>query len=182
MKKLLLTLILLALAAGGVQAQIFNPQDTSGFVNTAADQYPVFLLPLDGWSDFELKASTNNIASAEGLVYWVDSSTTNDDGAAWSDPLVRVFYTDTGSGDPRVWRQAANLASIGSQLSDTGAVVEAALVFPSKLANAAAWCVPSNTALRWSWLRKTPAAKEEDYAGRQRWQPAYPLDWRKERP
>ena len=48
---------------------------------------PVFNIPLDGWSEFELKASTNNYrtgVAAVDMVYWFESLGCDAYGGAWT--------------------------------------------------------------------------------------------------
>src|ERR1035437_4995937 len=90
--------------------------------------FPVLRLELGGqWTDFELKATTNNF---ETLCYYIKSSGlngfTNDDTNVW------VYFTDDYSADMRKWVRSDPATAIGLQLMNlTNSVVPAAVVCPS---------------------------------------------------
>ena len=150
-----------------------------------ADEYvfPVFLLRLGGqWTDFELKASTNNFESVEGLVYFVQSSAPN---PYADDPGVRVFFTDDHSAAVLRWRQAEPGEPIGDQLADPiNSEVEYVVVLPSHecAVNWRGWMSRDNTRLVWSFTRFDGIGLEMNASGtRSRWSPVVPVEWRKRR-
>ena len=89
--------------------------------------FPVLRLELGGqWTDFELKATTNNFTN---LVYYIKSSGTN---AHADDTNVWVYFTDDYSADVRQWHRSAPATPIGNQLvNPTNSVVQFVIVSPS---------------------------------------------------
>ncbi len=139
--------------------------------------YPVFLLPLGGaWTDFEIKASTNNFAS---IVYYYKSWTasqhaTNPDPGAW------VFFSDDHAGDVRVWiRKTAD--SVSEMLSDPLSVVEYVIFMPSRDHHWEPWMSRHNPDLVWSFVRFDYDYEMNASGTRQHWNPVQPLEWRRER-
>ena len=147
-----------------------------------ADEYvfPVLRLELGGtWTDFELKASTNNF---ESLVYYVQSSSTN---AYADDPGVRVFFTDDYLGRSARWNESEPATAIGAQLADpVHSVVPYVLVSPSHecAVHWRGWMSRDNTRLVWSFVRFDGIDSEKNAAGtRWHWNLVVPVEWRKER-
>lgn len=146
------------------------------------DSYPVLVLSLGGaWTDFELKASTNNFASTNGLVYYLISSATNsyaDDTNAW------VYFTDDYDTEkPHKWRTATNATPISGQLLNTNSVVDYVVVYPSHNCqkNWQDWMCITNTSLVWSFVRFDGADFEKNVSGTaQHWNLVVP-QWRKKR-
>lgn len=144
-----------------------------------ADEYvfPVLRLELGGqWTDFELKASTNNFQS---LVYYVMSSGTN---AYTSDASVWVYFTDDYAADVRKWQKSAPATAIGSQLVDpVNSEVEFAVVCPSHECKEAwqGWMSRTNAQLVWSYVRYDGIALEMNATGtKSHWNPVVPVEWR----
>ena len=140
---------------------------------------PVFNIPLDGWSEFELKASTNNFTN---LVYYIKSSGTN---AFVDDTNVWVYFTDDFSADVRQWHRSAPATAIGSQLvNPTNSEVEFVIVCPSHqcVEDWQAWMCRTNNALVWSFVRYDGIGLEMNASGtKTHWNPVIPVEWRKER-
>ncbi len=78
------------------------------------------------WTDFEIKASTNNFDS---LCYYYKSWTTQD--ATRGDTNAYVWFTDDYSDDVRVWRKKDHDKSISQMLVSTNSVVETVIFQPS---------------------------------------------------
>lgn len=142
--------------------------------------YPVIRLELGGpYTDFELKASTNNFSS---LVYYVMSSSAS---PVAGDPDVWVYFTDDYATDVRKWNRATNAVSIGSQVSNTSSSeVEYVVVCPSHSCEVdwSTWMSPATSNLVWSFVRYDGAATEKNASGtKEHWNPVVPVEWRKER-
>ena len=153
---------------------------TGVVVNVEAGTYPVLRLELGGqWTDFELKASTNNFTN---LVYYIKSSGTN---AFADDTNVWVYFTDDHSADVRQWHRSPPATAIGSQLANpTNSVVEFAIVCPSHecAVNWETWMALTNRALVWSFVRYDGIGLEMNASGtKSHWNPVVPVEWRKER-
>lgn len=156
--------------------------DGSRFPDGAAPvekTFPVLVLELGGqWTDFELKASTDNFAT---LTYFVKSSELIAEG----DPDVWIYFTDDFSTDPRVWRKAVVGVSIGEQLADpVNSEVRYVMVSPSHETPVgwSGWMFESNRRLVWSYVRFDGLDLERNLAGtRSKWNLVVPAEWRAER-
>ena len=142
--------------------------------------FPVLRLELGGaWTDFELKASTNNFTN---LVYYIKSSGPN---ASADDTNVWVYFTDDYAGDVRQWRRSAVATAIGSQLGDpTHSEIEFAIVCPSHACAVdwQSWMWRTNNPLVWSFVRYDGIGLEMNATGtKTHWNPVVPVEWRKER-
>jgi len=142
--------------------------------------YPVLRLELGGqWTDFELKASTNNFQS---LIYYVQSSATN---AYADDTNVWVYFTDDYGADVRKWQKSSTATSIGSQLADpVNSEVEYVLVCPSHecAVDWASWMSRTNNRLVWSYVRFDGINLEMNATGtKSHWSLVVPVEWRKGR-
>jgi len=140
----------------------------------AALTHPLFLLRMEGsWTEFTLKASTNNFTS---LVYYHLSW---EAAGSAGDNAPKVFFMDSGRTDPRKLTIATNNVAIASQLTDTNSVVSAVALSPSRntVVPAADWMSPDNVALQWRYARGTAAGLEKDNAGRIIWRPIEPAKW-----
>jgi hypothetical protein len=142
--------------------------------------YPVLRLELGGaWTDFELKASTNNF---ESMVYYVQSSTTN---AVADDTNVWVYFTDDYSTDVRQWHKAEVATPIGTQLEDpVNSEVEYVMVCPSHecAIDWTSWMSRMNNRLIWSYVRFDGINLEMNATGtKSHWNPVVPVEWRRER-
>ena len=152
----------------------------AGVLPVVSNNYPVILLELGGqWTDFELKASTNNF---ESLVYYLNSSTTNvsaDDTNAW------VYFTDDYGEDARQWHRATNGMAIVDQVANTtSSVVERVMVCPSHQTQIewSDWMWKTNNNLVWSYIRYDGISLEMNASGTKgRWNLIYPTMWREER-
>lgn len=150
-----------------------------GVVSVEEGTFPVLRLELGGaWTDFELKASTNNFTN---LVYYVLSSRTND---VADDPDVWVHFTDDYGADVRVWNKSSVSTSIVSQLASESSEVEYVIVQPSHECAVpwAAWMSATNSKLVWSFVRYDGINLEMNFDGnRSHWNATVPVEWRKER-
>jgi hypothetical protein len=142
--------------------------------------YPVLVLELGGqWTDFELKASTNNFTN---LCYYVMSSGTN---AYTSDTNVWVYFTDDYAADSRQWHRSAVTTAIWSQVSNrTNSEVEYVVVNPSHqcAVDWQQWMSRTNSRLVWSFVRYDGIGLEMNTTGtKTHWNPVVPVEWRLER-
>ena len=153
-----------------------------GTVVVTADEgtYPVLRLELgENWTDFEVKASTDNFSS---LIYHIISTTNSP--PSIGDTNVLVYFTDDCTSDPRQWRASGIATPIYSQLASTGSVVNYVLVYPSHECgrNWQDWMSRTNARLVWSFARLDAIGSERNVAGtKMRWNAVVPVEWRKER-
>ena len=148
--------------------------------------FPVLKLELGGpWTDFELKASTNNFAS---MVYYYVSSLTNNatcsEGHLLDDPDPYTYYTDDHATDVRRWIPAPAHTSIWSRLLSSNTVVECVYFYPSHAGGCpwARWMSRTNAQLVWSYVRFDGVSFELNASGtRQHWNPVRPEEWVKAR-
>ena len=142
--------------------------------------YPVFELTLGGpWTDFEIKASTNNFRN---LVYYYHSSATNSLGQDDLDTVT--YFVDDFVEDPRVWVFAPPHVPLATLISNPRVEVEKVIFMPSRTCQTAAdtWMWRSNTNLVWSYARYGAGAYELNAAGtKTHWNPVRPQSWEKSR-
>jgi len=146
--------------------------------------YPVFRLDIglvDGnWTDFEIKASTNNF---ESMVYYYKSWTPTQE-VAWADTNSLTYFTDDYSADVRVWHQQTNGTAISSHLASTNSVVQWVYFYPSHecAVDWETWMSSTNRSLVWSFVRVDDLGFEMNTGGtKQRWNPIRPDSWDVER-
>ena len=149
----------------------------AGFLTADPSPYPVFRIPLgEHWTDFEIKASTNNFAGPDALVYYYQSWTAEQHPAN-PDSDALVYFTDDYAADVRAWALKTNGVSVSSMLSHSNAVVGAVYFYPSRSC-ACPWMRRDNTNLVWSYLRVDDAGYEKNFDGtRTRWHPIRPASW-----
>jgi len=158
------------------------PEKSGRLVTEECYEYPVFRLELgENWTDFEIKASTNNYESSgnqsgSNLVYYyrswtADQHPVNPDTNAWA------YFTDDCAADARVWRCKGLISPISANLTSTGSVVSTVYFYPSRGCECG-WMRKGNTNLVWSWLRVDDLGYEKNFDGTQtRWRAIRPDSW-----
>jgi len=147
--------------------------------------YPVFSIPIGlvngNWTDFEIKATTNNFTS---LVYYYKSWTNQSGNNTDSDPMV--FFTQDYETDVRKWWRKTNDLAISKHLLSEDSVVHAIYFYPSTNLSsipASQWMTATNANLIWSWVRVDDLGFEMNVAeSKQLWSPIQPTAWVVERP
>ena len=154
---------------------------------TAVDgTYPVIKLKLgEQWTDFEIKASTNNFTTdgvpGDDMVYYYISTGANSHS---DDTNVFIYFTDDYQVDVRQWIKATNNTPIYDQLVNPGAsVLNYVYVYPSHdcMKDWSVWMSKTNKNLVWSWVRIGPVDFETNAVGTQIWSPVRPDSWEVER-
>ncbi|MCX6996521.1 MAG: hypothetical protein NTV49_05425 [Kiritimatiellaeota bacterium] len=147
--------------------------------------YPTLMLDLGGvWTDFELRASTNNFASSAGDVYYLCS---------WGPPDcpddldVWIYFIDSGrTNTPQSLVKATHTNSILAQLvSPLDTEVSRVIVYPSHTLTppySAVWMNETNTDVTWSYLRYDVIGPETNAVGTKIWRPVVPVSWKQNRP
>ena len=154
-------------------------------------RYPVFNIPLDGWSEVELKASTNNfnpgLGGGTNMVYWYESlgRTAYPDwyGCAHADASAQVFYCNPDAADynARSWILATNTLTLTEQIGGNGNYQDTVVVVPGltvRDGSTNTWMNPANGNLVWSYRRRTAAYGETNALGHTVWHPVVPSQWR----
>jgi hypothetical protein len=146
-------------------------------VAAEGESYPVLVLELGGpWTDFELKASTNNF---ESLVYYYTGWAA---GGEMGDGGVWVYFTDDYAADVRQWRKSEWLTAIGAQLADgVNSEVRYVVVCPSHTCGVdwRTWMSRDNEKLVWSYARVDGIGMEMNATGtKTRWNAVVPVAWR----
>ena len=149
-------------------------------VGVTIGSYPILILNLGGqWTDFELKASTDNFST---LVYFIDSKTlTNTTG--WGDTNVYVYFTDDYASDVRKWVKATNGLPIWTQLVDpTNSSIDCVIVMPSHTCEVGwqIWMSDTNVNLVWSYTKQDAAGFQQNATASKpsRWNPVVPVEWK----
>ncbi|MFZ4397937.1 MAG: hypothetical protein ACOYOU_20185, partial [Kiritimatiellia bacterium] len=155
-----------------------GPQGPPGIDGASGGGYPVFELRLGGpWTDFEIKASTNNFAGGD-MVYFYASGNANDYGA--DDPDPYTYYCDDFAADVRKWVSVAPHTAIATVLRNPLTEVETVYFYPSRSCQKAAdgWMLKTNTHLVWSWVRYGAIGYETNANGTaSHWNPIRPQSW-----
>jgi hypothetical protein len=145
----------------------------------AGGTYPVFLLPvgaLEGsWTDFEIKASTNNFTSDP--LYWWKSWTSQ---PLQNDSQAIALFTDPYAGaDPRTLYRRTTDVSIATHLASEDSTVEVVIFQPShNIEGGGTWMTPANTNLVWEWIRADSGGYEMTPDGSNYWfHPILPEQW-----
>lgn len=150
---------------------------------------PVFNIPLGGWSEFELKASTNNYATGvatNDMVYWFESLGRDAYGGAWTNCPVAdldaaLFFCNPDAGNGRAWSRWTNALTLTEQIGANGNYQQTVVIFPSRTVKSGAtnvWMYPGNGKLIWSYRRRDAAEGETNALGRTIWHPVMPDGWR----
>ena len=204
MRSACMALLTLAAAAawGGVRlgdaavkdVEVVVPADLAPITNAldqTAVKYPVFVLPMAGWSEVELKASTNNFSPATygvtNMAYWYESlgRVAYPDWYAFAhaDVGAQLFYCnpDAAGFNERSWILATNALSLTEQIGGNGNYQDTVVVVPGltvKDGSTNSWMNPANENLVWVYRRRTAAFGETNALGRTVWHPIAPNQWR----
>ena len=139
--------------------------------------YPVITLPIGGgWSDFILKASTDNFVT----VCWKVESAGGTPNHV-PDPDAKVFYTDDYAADSRQWLPDPGGTSILSLLANANSVVAYVVVSPSHNCTVPwqTWMYEGNPNLVWSYCRVNGTGLEMNVDGTAvRWQVPASVVWK----
>ena len=154
-------------------------------------KYPVFVVPLNGWSEGELKASTNNFNPAThgvtNCAYWYESlgrtAFSNWYEFAHADVNAQLYYCDPDAtnGNVRGWVTATDTLTLTQQIGGNGNYQDTVVVVPSLTVRDGTtnfWMYPANDNLVWVYRRRTAAFGETNAVGRTVWHPIVPSQWR----
>ena len=156
-----------------------NNAATKGYVDGKAGIYAVIWIPLppgSAWTDFELKATTNNFTDSTGLIFWYHSPDPTKivvTGQRWTN-RPDVYFTDSGkTGTPnnRGWIQQNATQSIFAMLTDANSEVGGFLVVIKDDLSA----YRDHLVFSYSFLDATTG--EKDPANRGIWRPVWPQEW-----
>ncbi len=150
-----------------------------GHVIQSVDKYPIFTIPLGGgWTDFEIKASTNNFVGSgdDSMVYfycsWRDQVFNHS-----PDVYAKVWFTDDYSPDVRMWWEKPYNSSILLSLADPiNSSLDYVIFSPSKeFVDSNPWLSKDNNKLVWSYLRVSGSEYERNKTGtKTKWRPISP--------
>lgn len=159
--------------------EVITSLTISDFMNQTY-KYPSFCLRLGGlWTDFEIKASTNNFTT---LVYWYASSSVV--GFGVDDNYPFTYFVDDYAYDVRKWVSTAPHTPILSYMVNTNTEVETVYFFPSRNCQYSAnlWMWQNNSNLVWSYIRYGPVGYEKNVTGtKSHWNPIRPDSWERVR-
>jgi hypothetical protein len=147
-------------------------------------QYPVFQIDMDDYyTDFEIKASTNNFATTN-LLYYFESLGLGAFGGTYTnlscaDTNATVYFCDAKDSDVRVWDTWVNTNSLTAQIGPSNYV--ATVIFTPSMATLGGsntWMYPGNNKLIWSYHRRDAYGSETNLAGKGVWHAIRPIEWR----
>lgn len=153
---------------------------SGNITTTEGGQFAVFWIPLhpgDQWTDFELKASTDNFLSDNpNMVYYYHSPDPTKSVIPQQIWTTRpdVYFTDSGkTGTPnrRAWRKQNATQSVFAMLSDANAEVGGFIVIVRDNLSA------HRTTMVWSYALMDGSAFDNDASGRDVWRPIVPIRW-----
>jgi hypothetical protein len=150
---------------------------TNKIAEVAAPKFPVIYIPVppgSRWTDFELKASSSNFShDAPGFFYWYHSPDPSKSVAtqqSWS-VQPKVYFTDSGRADPRVWIKQNDTQSIFEMLADANSEVGGFIIVIQDDLSA----YKEGLVFSYSFLDATTG--ENDPANRGIWRPVWPQEW-----
>lgn len=141
--------------------------------------YAVFYIPLppgSQWTDFELKASSDNFtndAANMKFFYHSPNPTYLAMGQRWTN-RPQVYFTDsgkTGTPNQRMWIAQSTTTSIFAQLTDANSEVGGFIVVVKDD------LLQYKDNLVWSYLLLDSTSSDEDPANRGVWRPIWPSEW-----
>ena len=160
----------------------------------AERRYALFILDLNAdsggnWRSFELKASTNNFAHAEGeeppLCFW--SCSDEADGytdaalpAGRGQDRMRLYWLTTRGAENRDGRSWTRIGTT-LELEGPNPRFLAALVSPD-LCLDGKWLGEENEQVVWSYARAAASGAETDTNGKMLWHPIQPVKWYRKLP
>jgi len=174
-------------ASNGVLYITFEGNSAPVVTDGTDIKYPVFNIPLNSWSEVELKGSTNNFDSGDAT-YWYESLGTNVLSVwadfAGSDLNGQLFYCNPTNAlyDGRAWIFKPNSTSLTEVIGGDGNYQDTVVVVPSLTTQDGStntWMYPANDNLVWVYRRRTSSAGETNDSGDFIWHPIYPSTWRK---
>ena len=151
--------------------------------------YPKFIIPLDGYSDFEIFASTNNFRT---LLYWYDSvgpsSCTNFLNSPIADLNAQLYYCNPDKGSPwplTAWILHNPNTSLAAEIGGNNNYQNTVILIPSMTTQGtnklndvvSTWMYPSNNTLVWSYRFRTSTGDDTNALGRLIWHPLIPVEW-----
>jgi hypothetical protein len=191
-----------AAASGGIRlgdaavkdVEVVVPSDLAAIteaLDLTAVRYPVFNIPLAGWSEIEVKASTNNFNPASGgitnMAYWYESIGTNAYAGygfgGHADVRAQLFYCnpDAAANGGRTWILATNALTLTEQIGGNGNYQDTVVFVPSltvRDGSTNTWMCPGNDNLVWVYRRRNAVHDETNGAGRAVFHPVVPVQWR----
>ena len=150
---------------------------------SASGPYPVFYIPMppgQGWTDFEIKASTVNFSTeTSDNFYWYhspDPTITRCFQPVYSGPAPDVYFTDSGLAgwDSRAWIKQDNWRSIFATVADGNSVVGDAVIV---LKDSNGFFTSNRNNLVFVYSLITPVTAEADALGRRIWHTIVPAAW-----
>lgn len=145
-------------------------------LEAAQPKFATFDIPLGGgYTDFELKATTNAWAGMVFFYHSPDPAKAVIPQQVWTN-RPNVFFTDSQYvGSPveknqRYWRTQTATNSIAAMRANTNSVIAGITVVVRDMGA----INPRNGNLVWSYCRMTPTGYEEDAGGKSIWRPITP--------
>jgi len=160
-------------------------------IDGAEKNYAMFVIPLnrtedENFANFEIKASTNNFATAVETNRWVFWSTgafadnTSVQSVLRNDGML-LYHENGTNADVRSYVYVKNLTQLPYRISSCVVVVDPARCITHLPAKG--WLKNSNDELVWTYTRiHANGSPEKDDYGNNLWNPVVPARWFKELP
>ena len=174
---------------GKIVLQNNETVSTNSFMALDVMQYPVFLIPLSGWSEVELKASTNNFDpnSTNSAVFWYESL--GNVFTTWTNYIhagldTQLYYCnpDNTNYNSRSWILKGNEITLTESISTNNNYQDTVIAVPGRTVKDGStnyWMYPNNDNLVWVYRRRTASYGETNNLGHTIWHPIVPNYWRK---
>ncbi len=179
-----LALLLISLSADAQTRQVTADPGTGVLKWPTADEfresngvaksapYAVFNIPIPiGFTDFELKATTDNYATMVFFYHSPDPGKLFIPQQIWT---VRpdVFFTDSQRLDRRQWIKQSSTQSISSMRVNGNSAIGGVILVVKDIGGQIS---PTNPKLIWTYCVMTPTGTEDDAGGRSIWRPIVPV-------
>lgn len=157
----------LLMANGGGQVSRAVP----GVNYAAVPRYPVFNIQLPpGYSDFELKASTDNYETMVFFYHSPDPAKVHIPQQIWT-MRPDVYFTDSQHADRRQWIRQSATQSISTMRVNGYSEIGGVILVVKDIGPA---INPGNASLVWTYCAMSSAGYEKDSSGRSIWRPIQP--------
>ncbi|HWL51350.1 MAG TPA: hypothetical protein VNQ90_02885 [Chthoniobacteraceae bacterium] len=133
--------------------------------------YAVFHIPMPkGFTDFELKASTDNYATMVFFYHSPDPGKMFIPSQIWTN-RPDVYFTDSQLADRRQWIKQSASQSITAMRVNSSSEIGGVILVVKDTGGA---ITPDNGNLVWTYCLMTPTGTEDDSSGRSIWRPIIP--------
>lgn len=169
-----------------------NYTDSSMSLLKKGGKYPLFVIDLNPselryWTGLELKATTNNFTTQQGMTFYTATGSNYippaEIGGIVHDWVHLYAAGKRVSSDIRQWISITNTAALNGYASVTLAIIVDPNLFQRDESKVSSdWLYESNPQLTWSYVRTGVGLNETDQDGKNVWRQIMPTKWYDEIP